>query len=431
MGGILLFLLFVRKEMLIVNLALRTALAMIRHRKSRRPTFTAIASILGISFGVAAFLVVVTIFDSFKKDLQSILRAANPHLVVYSISNPIPDARNFLEEVRQGLSFSVDRMGLFEYTEGLLSHGHLTGAVVVRGIEGTRAANAADLEGRISPAPGLGLIDSESLPGEPPAVILGKGLASRIGVESGDEVSLLTARQDGQQVTKILRVVGVLSLGLSGYDNRLALMNFVDASRVFGSPGSARGIEIRFVDPDVAELAANRIEDKVPYYVQPWQAMDRNLFMQVKRDETVVSFIVLIISLVAGFNVLTTQSLGVVDRAKQIALLRALGASRVFVMRVFLTLGAILGVGGAILGVGFGLAILRFFEDFDLGDLRSTYFVDRIPVHYDPILILQACGVALILALLSSVYPAYRATRVSPLFGIKPGFLMGKEDYKG
>lgn len=411
-----------------MNLALQAAIAMLRHRKSRRPTFTALASILGIAFGVAAFLVVVTIFQSFKRELQSILLAANPHLIVYSISNAIPDARNTEAEIRKLLKQPVQTASLFEYTEGLLRHDYLTAAVVVRGIEGTRAANAPDIIRHITPADALARLNSPAAKGRLPEVILGNSLAGRLNAKVGDQVSLLTSTSDGRQVSRVLQVGGILALGLNGYDSRFALMNFEDASRTFGVPGSARGIEFRFKNPTDAERAALALDNKVPYPVQAWQWMDRSLFEQIKRDEVVISFIVLIISLVAGFNVLTTLSLNVVDRARQIAVMRALGATRRLILRIFLTIGLLLGVGGALLGITFGMLVLRFFENFELGDLKTTYFVDRIPVDYDPVLMLEAFGVALLLALVSSAYPAYRATRVSPLYGIKPGNLLAKEE---
>jgi lipoprotein-releasing system permease protein len=396
-----------------------------RRRNSLWPTFSTLASVLGVAFGVAAFLVVVTVFNSFEGELRRILLSANPHLVVYNFPAGIPDARTVASELRAAIRQPVAEASLFEYSEGILSRGMRTATVVLRGIEGDRSSNAKDLAAVVTPANAIALLDQPSqLPLEAGAVpaILGGGLALKLGVKPGDRVSLTTAGIDGTERAADLQVAGLFWFGLAGYDERLAFLGFNDAVRLFGKPGFARGVEFRLEDPELALQASFDLQGKTPYLVRPWQDIDKGLFMQIERDGTSIRVIVAIITLVAAFNILTSLSLNVVDRSRQIALLRAIGASRTLIVRVFVTMGFVFGVVGAGLGVGLGLVVLRLFQGFDLGELKATYFLSKIPVDYDWMLVLQALGVALLIALVSSLYPAWRATRVSPLQGMRPGY---------
>ena len=159
----------------------------------------------------------------------------------------------------------------------------------------------------------------------------------------------------------------------------------------------------------------------MPFTIQAWQEIDRSLFQQIERDGLAIKLIVLIIALVASFNIIVTLSLSVLDRSKQISILRCTGATRGFIVRIFVAQGVTLGILGSIVGICLGLIVLRIFSGVDIGDLKAFYFLEKIPVEYDVPLVFFAIAVALGLSFLSALYPAYRATRVSPLQGLRPG----------
>jgi lipoprotein-releasing system permease protein len=445
---------FLRRS-LPLNLAFQMALSFMRRRNSRLPSFTAIVSVLGVSFGVAAFLVVVTVFNSFENQLRHILLAANPNLVVFKLPAGIPYADKYREELAKLISKPYQSIALFEYNEVVLSKGDRTAAVVLRGIQGEESASGPDLARTIQPAGALATLNDDvsvfrslstretDLPAEDspaaagasplpsmnssalklPSLILGKGLALKLDAKVGDVVTFASNALSGGRQSKLQRftVTGLLSVGLAQYDEKLTLVNFYDAAHLFGEPGFAKGIEVRFKDPTDALAVSQELAPRIPYSVRAWQEIDRGLFEQIDRDGTAIKVIVLIITFVAGFNIIVTLSLSVIDRARQISLLRALGARRGFIVRVFVFMGAVLGFVGALCGVLLGLAILRVFSGFELGELQAYYFLERIPVEYDPALILGAFGVAFLLSFLSALYPAWRATLVSPLNGLKPG----------
>lgn len=421
-----------------------------RRRNSCLPSFSAVVSVAGVALGVAAFLVVVTVFNSFQNELKNILLAANPNVVVYSIPRGIPDAREVAAKIRQGHSDLVERVSLFQYSEALLSFGTQTATAVIRGIEGAEASSAPALQRFIAPPSGLdalglpGLIIADERPGldfEPsgkpdllaqsqnqkgfPSIVIGKGLMLRLNAELGDVVTLITSSNDHNNPSgsryQEFKIAGVMSVGLAQYDDRIAFLNFVDGVSLFGVHGWATGLEISMKEPNQALVLARRLRKTVPYTIQAWQEIDRSLFEQIDRDGLAIKLIVLIIALVASFNIVVTLSLSVLDRAKQISILRCTGATRGFIVRIFVAQGVTLGLLGSIVGVGLGLVVLRIFSGVDIGDLKAFYFLEKIPVEYDLPLVIAAIAVALGLSFFSALYPAYRATRVSPLHGLRPG----------
>lgn len=432
-----------------LRLSFRIAAQFMRRKNTRLPSFSAAVSVVGVAIGVAAFLVVVTIFNSFQKELKGILLAANPNLVVYSIPNGIPDARDYAEGLQRNHSELIERASLFQYSEALLSFGPQTATVVVRGIEGSESSVAENLVKFISPPQALSelgqgllkprdslLSEEETISSDSgsgisseekpplPALVLGKGLLLRLNANVGDVVTLVTSagRPDDPLASRYqdFRVAGAMGVGLAQYDDRIAFLNFNDGVSLFGRPGWASGVEIRVREPARAVELARLLKGETHYTVLAWQEIDRGLFEQIERDGLAIKLIVLIIALVASFNIIVTLGLSVLDRSKQIAILRSTGATRGFIVRVFVAQGVTLGLLGSIVGVALGLVILRLFSGVEIGDLKAFYFLEKIPVDYDWLLIVVAITVAVGLSLLSALFPAYRATRVSPLHGIRP-----------
>ncbi|NBX16649.1 MAG: ABC transporter permease [Proteobacteria bacterium] len=436
------------------KLTFRIALQFMRRRNSKLPSFSAAVSVVGVALGVAAFLVVVTVFNSFEKELKNILLAANPNIVVYSLPNGIPDAAELAARIQRTHEGEIERVSRFQYSEALLSFGPQTATAVIRGIEGVKASTADKLSRFVQPADAISTLNSHALrtplehqlaeelgdkeavadplsqdskPQTLPSLVVGKGLALRLNASVGDVVTLITSSGKSGEETRSssryqeFKISGIMNVGLAQYDDRIAFLNFQDAVSLFGIRGWATGLEIRVKDPNIALSLARTLRKSHPYRIQAWQEIDKSLFEQIDRDGMAIKLIVLIIALVAAFNIIVTLSLSVLDRSKQIAILRSTGATRLFIVRVFVAQGVTLGLVGSMVGVGLGLLVLKIFSGFDIGDLKAFYFLEKIPVEYDLPLIAFAVIVALVLSFASALYPAYRATRVSPLLGLRPG----------
>lgn len=416
-----------------MNLPSQIAVKFLRRKNSKIPSFTAWVSVLGVTVGVAAFLVVVTVLNSFSSQLKSILQSANPHLIVYSLGG-MPDASAYKVEMEDLLKKhkpdAVDTADLFLYNEGILTSDGASTTVIIRAINGEQSANGVELKRAIEPPEALAELNNEASvlffkkPLVKPKLILGKGLAQKLSVKKGDIVHLLPGGKASDPLSgnnTAFEVGGILTVGLAEYDEKLLFMNYRDGLTLFGQPDTATGIEFRLRHPDDAIEISRFLQNESSYSVRAWQEINARLFAQIERDGNTIQFVVFLISFVAAFNIIATLSLGVMDRTRQIALLRSLGASRLFIMRVFLSVGLLIGAIGAALGIVMATLLLKLFANFDIGELKSFYFLEKIPVEFDFKLMFMSYIIAVLISFLSALIPAYRATRVSPLYGLKPG----------
>lgn len=401
------------------NLYFHLAHNFICRKNSKKLSFTSIVAILGIAFGVSAFLVVITVLNSFQNEMKHIISSVNPNLVVFSPSG-ITEVDNFQHQLNDMLGTSIEKQSKFIYSESILSFKQQTSAVYIRAIDGENSVSATQLANRITPK---GAFQTINEPSKDTSInmIFGNELAENLGVKVGDFVTLMNFSNPKAGVQYIkLRVSGLIHIGISQYDKQYGLINFEDGRRLFGGAQNwASGVEIALKNPDEALKISEKLNEELSYTAMPWQNIDKGLFEQVERDGTSIKLIVLIISFVAGFNIIITLSLTVIDRAKQIALLRSLGAGRGRVISIFVFSGVFLGFVGSLLGVFIGFVLLKFFSGLSIGSFQEFYHLERIPVQMDLNLILIAFFTALLLSFLGALYPAWRATKVSPLLGLK------------
>ncbi|MGY3804684.1 FtsX-like permease family protein [Pigmentibacter ruber] len=420
-----------------MNLLVRLSLNFLCKKNSKKLSFTSLVSIVGICFGLSAFLVVITVLNSFQNELKNIISSVNPNVTIYSpagVTNP----SKLIKELEEFIPAKVEKMSSFVYHESILSSGKETATVYIRAIEGTNSASSVHLNKYLYPENALNtlnvsspLIDKDrntlsegKLLEQLPHVILGKGLADSLEVKIGSVVTLMSFTSEYKKVGiryNKLFVTGIMNSGLSEFDKKQVLMNYQDGVKLFGVDNWASGIEINLKNPDEAIIVANKLNIDLPYNVIAWQEIHAGLFEQIKRDGTAIKLIVLIISFVAGFNIVVTLGLTVMNRAKQIAILRALGAKKSLVISSFVMSGVILGLLGSTLGVITGLGILKIFSGLSLGDFQKFYNIERIPVHIDVTLIVFAFFTSLILSFVGALYPAWKASKVSPMLGISQG----------
>ncbi len=420
-----------------MNLLVRLSLNFLCKKNSKKLSFTSLVSIIGISFGLAAFLVVITVLNSFQNELKNIISSVNPNVIIYSpagITNPT----KFMQEIEEYIPAKIRGMSRFVYQESILSYGRQTSAVYIRAIEGTQSASAKQISKFVYPENALNLLNNSSNfidnnrntieeighENKLPQVILGKELADNLDVKVGNSITLMTFNSDFKRVGVRyykLYVVGIINTGLSEFDKKQVFMNFADGVKLFGSDNWASGIEINLEKPDEALNVSKKLNVDLPYNVIAWQEIHSGLFEQIERDGTAIKLIVLIISFVAGFNIIVTLGLTVMDRAKQIAILRALGAKKILIISTFVCSGVILGLLGSTLGILAGLGILKIFSGISLGDFQKFYYLEKIPVQIDSQLIIFAFFTSLILSFIGALYPAWKASRVSPMHGISQG----------
>ena len=420
-----------------MKLFLNLAMHFMCQKNSKKPSFATIVSILGIMFGVSSFLVIVTVLNSFEEKMKYIILSANPNIAVFS-NQGIENVASVQNQIADILKDKLQKQSSFVYQESVLAYKAKTSSVYLRAIEGTKSASVPELEQFIFPAGSLSSLDipspainsnhqvvlqekgKESLY---PHIILGQELARSLNASVGSVVKLMSFESSGSKIPLIkysnFYVTGLLTIGLSQFDKSFAYMNFSDGLKLFGTPGWASGIEIKLTDSSLAKDLASSLSEKINYQTVAWEDIDAGLFHQISRDSSSIKLIVFIISLVAAFNIVVTLSLTVLDRSKQISLLRSLGARKKQIIFIFLLIGAFVGLLGSIFGVLFGTILLKIFSFVHLGDLKEFYYLDTIPVHLNGKLIFFVVLSAIFLSFLGSIFPAYKASKISPILGLK------------
>ncbi len=385
-------------------------------------SFISGVSMLGIALGVAALIIVLSVMNGFRKEVQDRMLSVIPHIEVVSADgNALPDWRVTAAAARKNPA--VIGAAPFIAAQALIARGDEPRGAVLRGISPAEEATVTDIAAELRDT-----VFARLVPGGW-GVVLGRELARALGVHEGDKV---TAVLPGGQVTpagvvprlKQLTVVGTFDSGHYEYDSTLALVHIDDAAKLFRVDGPT-GVQLRLKDQNAArEVGAELQEDLGPQVqVRDWTSTNRNWFSAVQLEKRLMFIILTLIVAVAAFNLVSTLVMTVTDKQSDIAILRTLGASPRSVMGIFMVQGAMAGVIGTFAGVVFGLLIA-----FNVGTLvaaleavlrvsflpSSVYLISRMPSDPQQADIVPIVVISLLLSFVATIYPSWRASRVQP-----------------
>ncbi|WP_255176117.1 lipoprotein-releasing ABC transporter permease subunit [Bordetella genomosp. 5] len=394
-------------------------------RRDRFISFIAATSMAGIGLGVAALIVVLSVMNGFQKEVRDRMLSVLPHIELY-VPGALPDRvlaqwDQFGSAAKQNPE--VRGEAPFVAAQGMLVRGQALRGVQVRGIDPEREGNVSDLPKQMV----TGKI-TDLKPGGFGAV-LGSDLATDMGVKVGDTVMMLAPQGSISPAgfaprMRQFTVVGIFSSGHYEYDSSLVFVDDDDAARVFRDSGTA-GVRLRIADMQRAPQVATELAKVLPPYVMAsdWSRNNRTWFAAVQTEKRMMFLILALIVAVAAFNLLSSLVMAVKDKQSDIAILRTLGAGPGEVARIFLVQGALIGVVGTIAGVAGGMliaynvdVIVPFIEGlFGVHFLpREIYFISALPS--DPqVNDIAIIGVtSLVLSLLATLYPSWRASRLQP-----------------
>jgi lipoprotein-releasing system permease protein len=394
-------------------------------RATRRNGFISFisgVSMLGISLGVAALIIVLSVMNGFQKEVRDRMLGVVSHVEVYGPGGGVlPDVERTVREARAHPQ--VVGASPFIAAQALIARGEDMRGAIVRGIDPVREPQVTDL-GKTMRA---GVLE-RLVPGEF-GVVLGSELARSLGVREGDPVTMIAP---SGQVTpagivprlKQMTVVGTFDSGHYEYDSGLALLHQEDAARLFRLEGPT-GIRLKLKDLHLArevgaDLAANLTG---PVVVRDWTRQNRTWFAAVQLEKRMMFIILTLIVAVAAFNLVSTLVMTVTDKRADIAILRTLGASPRSIMGIFVVQGATVGVIGTLAGLLLGLAV-AFNIDIIVPALESAlgasflprdiYLISRMPSDPQSGDIMPIALISLALAFVATLYPSWRASRVNP-----------------
>ena len=406
-----------------------------RYLRSRRGSkllsLISVIAIGGITVGVSALVVIIAVMNGLQTDLREKILVASPDVRVLTFGDDMrmDDWQQTLAKVKQ--QKGVVAAAPFVLTQAVLTAGHdYREGVQVAGIEpdGPGVANVTSVRQHALRGNDFKF---RTAAGNNRGAVIGKLLAERMNAFPGDKIMLWAVPAGaalnpvtGMPVPQIaqLEVTGLFETGMYEYDNTYVFVPIEIAQQVAGIGASVTGIEVRTADRWKATEVATALSDTLgfPYRTLDWQAQNQNLFQALKLEKLGMSVILLLIMMVAAFNIVSTLTMVVADKTREIGILRAMGLRASAIRSIFLAQGMVIGIVGTGLGLILGVGLAMIQAHFKLIKLdQSVYFIDHLPVS------LQVGDVALIVLMSLSIpvlatwYPARQASRLLPVEAIR------------
>jgi lipoprotein-releasing system permease protein len=402
-----------------------------RYLASRRGTrFLSLITLIaigGVSVGVMALIIVIAVMTGLQQDLRDKILGVNPHIWVmtYGESMRMDDWQGALQRVCQVPEVSA--AGPFIHTEvGITNRANYSEGAFLRGIDPANPGPAVTDIGATLRRHRL--LPARTRSGLPP-LVLGEALATRASVLPGDTLTVVSFQNarvspvGGLMPTlRKFEVTGTFRTGMYEYDNKFMYTSIAAAQELTGLGQAVSGIEVRVKDPMQASRVGRAITDSlgIPFRYDDWKSMNASLFAALKLEKLVMGVILLLIVVVAAFNIISTLVMVVTDKTREIGILKSMGLTSRRVLHIFVMQGLVIGLVGSLLGAGGGLLLNYLIDRFHLiripGDI---YFVSYLPVRSDPRDVAVILASTVLIALLATLYPARQAARLTPVEAIR------------
>lgn len=428
--------------------------------REQSPTMMMTAlSVGGVGVGVMALIIVLSVMSGFEQDLQQKILGTNAHVVVTKYAGELPEYQKVMDTISKRVPEVVGQSPFILNQVMIASEGNVDG-VIIKGIDPKTVGSVTDLprymlgaEKNLSilerpedivPRRGSGFGMKEEAPAEEddpiigrptqrkeptvlPGIVLGRELAASLRVVVGDRVNVVSPLGTELGPTgpipksRAFRVAGIFYSGMYEYDQKFVYI-LLDEARKFFDVKGASGIELKVADIDDARRVASAVTralDGYPYRARDWGEMNKNLFSALRLEKLVMGIILSIIIIVAAGLIVATVIMLVLEKRKEISVLKALGVPDGGIVKIFLAEGLQIGVAGGVLGLLSGLAWCLFIEKVGIKLDPEVYYIPALPVRIEPVQTALAVVIAVLVTYLASIYPALKASSVEPVEGLK------------
>ncbi len=393
-------------------------------KAKRKQTFISIitvVSIAGVMVGVMALVTVLAVMNGFQEDIRNKILGITSHLIVLDGSGGIREYQKITGQVEtvEGVVAATP----FVLGQAMLSTGRAATGVVIRGIDPVTAPEVINLEINLKEGTLDDLHSSKDPTGidSPKGMIIGKELAHLLGVSRGDEINMISPTGVMTPVGMVPRmrkfkVAGVFESGMYEYDSSLVFLDLGVAQDFFDMSDRVTGIEVRVKDIYQASEVSQRVALELgsPYWTKDWMQMNKSLFSALKLEKIMMFILLALIIMVAAFNIIGTLTLVVMEKTRDIAILKSMGATARKILNIFIIEGVVVGVVGTALGIlgGYGLCLLLARYPFPLPS--DVYQLNHLPVKPEIFDFLVVAASAIAISFAATIYPSWHASKLQP-----------------
>jgi ABC-type lipoprotein release transport system permease subunit len=443
------------------GLGYETSVALRYLQAGRRDRFigkVTIISIVGVCLGVMSLIVVLSVMSGFEEDLKSKILGAHAHVVLEKTGDDFYEYSDV--EARAQEVDGIQSAAAYVLGDGMISSDAGLSGTLVKGIDPLNTNAVAELRQNVDKGSLDHLLRPEEIPGariklelDPtntstrvdgalpiireakevtgkvlPGIIIGRELSKTLHAYVGDTVKLVSPVSDEigpmgpQPKLRRFRVAGVFYSGMYEYDAKFTYVEMKQAQTFFGKRDRASGVEIKVSDVDDTPRVVEELKRKVggyPYKIKDWREMNKELFSALLLEKLAMFIILTFIILVASFNIVATLIMIVLEKGKEIAILKSIGASDASIMKVFVVQGLLVGVGGALLGLTGGVSICALIAKYGVELDQKVFYIERLPVVMSWGEIIAIAAAAVVISYLATIYPAITAAQLRPVEGLR------------
>jgi lipoprotein-releasing system permease protein len=394
-------------------------------KAKRKQTFISVItliSVVGVMVGVMALIVVLSVMNGFRQDLMSKILGVNSHLIILSYEGPFVGFEKVAAEADtvQGVVATTP----FIYSQVMInSEGSVTGAVL-RGLDTKTGPSVVNIDQMIKRG---SLRSLDTLHNGLPAIIVGTELARQLGVQPGDKVTVVSPLGKLTPLGRVpesrkFEVTALFDSGMYEYDASMVYVSLKEAQDFLGMESKVTGVEVRVTDLYQAGRVGQAISKKLgyPFWTKDWQQMNRSLVSALKLEKLTMFVILIMIVLVGALNIISTLVMVVMEKTRDVAILRAMGATERSIMIIFMFQGLLVGAIGTLAGLLSGLGLCDLLAKYKFISLPAdVYYISTLPVRVEASDVVFVTVAAVLISFLATLYPSWHASRLNPVEALR------------
>ena len=385
-------------------------------RKQKFISLITVISILGVAVGVLALIVVLSVYTGFTEGLRDQIIGINAHALVQRYGTAITDTEAVTAKIEAVAD--VEATTPYMYAQALISSATQSTGVVLRGIDAASAMRVISI-GRKMVAGQLTDLDQSF---EVPPIVLGRDMARQLKVGIGDRVRLISPNGPLSPMGVLPKVrtcvvVGIFETGMFEYDSTMGYINLDTARSLSDLRRGVHGIEVKVKNIEMANRTAAAIQEALGhgYSVRDWMQLNKNLFAALKLEKLGIFIALDLIILVAALNIISALIMMVMEKNRDIAILKSMGATTRSIMRIFFHQGMLIGLAGTALGVAGGLGLCALLKRYKIIELPSNvYPMSTMPIKVVPLDVTVIAVSAILITLIATLYPSWKASQIRP-----------------